>query len=64
MIESQRASLSPPERPRRVLAKHRAIYAAITAGDAHAAELAMRDHLMSFVSDMGVINPSFIEGSP
>jgi len=64
LIESQRASLSPAERPRRVLAKHQAIHAAIVAGDAHAAELAMRDHLMTFVSEMGVINPAYMEGSP
>lgn len=63
LIESQRASLSAPERPRRVLAMHRAIYEAIAAGDARAAQDAMRNHLMGFVSDMGVVNPSYIEGS-
>ena len=62
LIESQRASLSPPERRPRVLAMHRAIYDAIAKRDPEAAEQAMRDHLMSFVADMGVVDPSFIEG--
>lgn len=63
LIESQRASLCPPERRARVLTKHRAIFEAIVAGDALNADQAMRDHLMSFVSDMGVIDPSFLNGS-
>lgn len=58
LIESKRAGLGAPGRPLRVLAKHRAIFDAIAAGDAHLAESAMRDHLMSFVSDMGVGDPS------
>jgi GntR family transcriptional repressor for pyruvate dehydrogenase complex len=62
LIESKRAGLSAPGRPRRVLAKHRAIFDAIAAGDAHLAESAMRDHLMSFVSDMGVGDPSQADG--
>jgi GntR family transcriptional repressor for pyruvate dehydrogenase complex len=59
LIESKRASLSAPGRPLRVLAKHRAIFDAIVLEDARAAEEAMRDHLMSFVSDMGVIESGF-----
>jgi GntR family transcriptional regulator, transcriptional repressor for pyruvate dehydrogenase complex len=62
LIESKRAGLSAPGRPRRVLAKHRAIFDAIAAGDAQLAENAMRDHLMSFVSDMGVDDPSLADG--
>jgi len=63
LIESKRAGLSAPERPRRVLAKHQAIFEAIVAGDAHLAECAMRDHLMSFMSDMGVGDPSLADGN-
>src|SRR5215216_6699787 len=62
LIESKRAGLGAPGRPRRVLAKHRAIFDAIAAGDAQAAECAMRDHLMSFVSDMSVGDPSKADG--
>jgi GntR family transcriptional regulator, transcriptional repressor for pyruvate dehydrogenase complex len=62
LIESKRTGLGAPGRPRRVLAKHRAIFDAITAGDAQLAESAMRDHLMSFVSDMGVGDPSLADG--
>jgi GntR family transcriptional regulator, transcriptional repressor for pyruvate dehydrogenase complex len=62
LIESKRAGLGAPGRPRRVLAKHRAIFDAIAAGDAQLAENAMRDHLMSFVSDMGVDDPSLADG--
>jgi GntR family transcriptional regulator, transcriptional repressor for pyruvate dehydrogenase complex len=62
LIESKRAGLGAPGRPRRVLAKHRAIFDAIAAGDSQAAESAMRDHLMSFVSDMGVGDPSEADG--
>jgi GntR family transcriptional regulator, transcriptional repressor for pyruvate dehydrogenase complex len=62
LIESKRAGLGAPGRPRRVLAKHRAIFDAIAAGDAHLAESAMRDHLLSFVSDMGVGDPSLADG--
>ena len=61
-LESKRAGLSAPGRPPHVLAKHRAIFAAIAAGDSQAAESAMRDHLMSFVSDMGVGDSSVAEG--
>jgi GntR family transcriptional regulator, transcriptional repressor for pyruvate dehydrogenase complex len=61
-LESKRAGLSAPGRPPHVLAKHRAIFAAIAAGDSQAAESAMRDHLMSFVSDMGVGDSSVTEG--
>ena len=61
-IESKRASLSAPGRPRRVLAKHRAIFDAIAAGDAQAAESAMRDHLRSFVSDMAIGESSGDDG--
>ena len=61
-IESKRAGLGAPGRPPRVLAKHRAIFDAIAAGDAHLAENAMRDHLMSFLSDMGVGEPSLAAG--
>ena len=61
-LESKRAGLSAPGRPPHVLAKHRAIFAAIAAGDSQAAESAMRDHLMSFVSDMGVGDSSVVEG--
>jgi GntR family transcriptional regulator, transcriptional repressor for pyruvate dehydrogenase complex len=60
-LESKRAGLSAPGRPPHVLAKHRAIFAAIAAGDSQAAESAMRDHLMSFVSDMGVGDSSVTE---
>lgn len=63
LIESKRAGLSAPGRPRRVLAKHHAIFEAIAGGDAHLAESAMRDHLMSFVSDMGVGDPSLADGN-
>jgi GntR family transcriptional repressor for pyruvate dehydrogenase complex len=63
LIESKRAGLGAPGRPRRVLAKHRAIFDAIVAGDAQLAESAMRDHLMSFVSDMGVGDPSLADGT-
>ncbi len=62
LIESKRAGLGAPGRPPRVLAKHRAIFEAIAAGDSQAAESAMRDHLMSFVSDMGVGDPSVADG--
>lgn len=62
LIESQRASLSPAERPRHVLSRHHAVYAAIAAGDAATAETAMRDHLMSFVSDMAEIDSAFVQG--
>jgi GntR family transcriptional repressor for pyruvate dehydrogenase complex len=62
LIESKRAGLSAPGRPGRVLAKHRAIFDAIAAGDARLAESAMRDHLMSFVTDMGVGDPSLADG--
>jgi GntR family transcriptional repressor for pyruvate dehydrogenase complex len=61
-IESKRAGLGAPGRPLRVLAKHRAIFDAIAAGDAHSAESAMRDHLLSFVSDMGIGDPSLANG--
>jgi GntR family transcriptional repressor for pyruvate dehydrogenase complex len=61
-LESKRAGLSAPGRPPHVLAKHRAIFAAIAAGDSQASESAMRDHLMSFVSDMGVGDPSVADG--
>jgi GntR family transcriptional repressor for pyruvate dehydrogenase complex len=61
-LESKRAGLSAPGRPPHVLAKHRAIFAAIAAGDSQAAESAMRDHLMSFVSDMGVGDSSVADG--
>jgi GntR family transcriptional regulator, transcriptional repressor for pyruvate dehydrogenase complex len=61
-LESKRAGLSAPGRPPHVLAKHRAIFAAIAGGDSQAAESAMRDHLMSFVSDMGVGDSSIAEG--
>jgi len=63
LIESKRAGLNAPGRPRRVLAKHHAIFKAIAAGDAHLAESAMRDHLMSFMSDMGVGDPSHADGN-
>ena len=64
MIASQRAGLGPHERQPRVLAMHRAVYDAIVARDAEAAERAMRAHLMSFVNDMGGVDTSFIEGEP
>ena len=57
LAESQRASLSPAERPRRVLAMHTAVLEAIAARDSLAAETAMRSHLMSFLHDMGVLSP-------
>jgi GntR family transcriptional repressor for pyruvate dehydrogenase complex len=63
LIESKRASLGAPGRPLRVLAKHRAIRDAIALGDPQAAERAMRDHLMSFVSDMGLIEHAFFAGA-
>jgi GntR family transcriptional repressor for pyruvate dehydrogenase complex len=63
LIESKRAGLGAPGRPRRVLAKHRAIFDAIVAGDAQLAESAMRDHLLSFVSDMGVGDSSLADGT-
>jgi GntR family transcriptional repressor for pyruvate dehydrogenase complex len=61
-LESKRAGLSAPGRPPHVLAKHRAIFAAIAAGDSRTAESAMRDHLMSFVCDMGIGDPSVTGG--
>jgi GntR family transcriptional repressor for pyruvate dehydrogenase complex len=61
-LESKRAGLSAPGRPPHVLAKHCAIFEAIAAGDSQAAESAMRDHLMSFMSDMGIGDPSVVVG--
>ena len=61
-IESKRAGLGAPGRPLRVLAKHRAIFDAIAAGDAKSAESAMRDHLLSLVSDMGIGDASLADG--
>jgi GntR family transcriptional regulator, transcriptional repressor for pyruvate dehydrogenase complex len=58
LIESRRASLSTPGRAPRVLAKHRAIYDAVVAGDGPGAEQAMRAHLLSFASDMQVADPA------
>jgi DNA-binding FadR family transcriptional regulator len=40
----------------------RPVFDAIAAGDARLGESAMRDHLMSFVSDMGVSDPSLGDG--
>ncbi|OYX75348.1 MAG: hypothetical protein B7Y77_03015 [Bradyrhizobium sp. 35-63-5] len=48
MVRLQYRVFLLPGRPKTSLAEHRAIIAAVCAGDVDAAERAMRDHLTSF----------------
>jgi GntR family transcriptional regulator, transcriptional repressor for pyruvate dehydrogenase complex len=54
VLESRLESLSQPNRPEMSLASHREIAAAIRAGDADAAGLAMREHIR-LVSDVALL---------
>lgn len=54
VLESRLESLSQPNRPEISLASHREIAAAIRAGDADAAGLAMREHIR-LVSDVALL---------
>lgn len=55
--ETRIESLSQPDRPQASLAGHRAIAAAIAAGDATAAARAMQDHI-GLVSEVALLDPS------
>jgi GntR family transcriptional repressor for pyruvate dehydrogenase complex len=54
VINSRQISLSRPERLPHVLEKHTRIYEAIAAGDPTKASAAMAEHLLDFISELGL----------